>query len=68
MRKHVNLEVSLEILSLMLAFAVEDNDEEAIERLKKEKQELYLGNNEVIDKAYNEYSKIIKERMEKNNG
>ena len=54
MRKHVNLEVSLEILSLMLAFAVEDNDEEAIERLKKEKQELYLGNNEVIDKAYNE--------------
>lgn len=65
MREHVKREVAIEIISMMIAFAVEDNDHEAIQRLNKEKEKLYLGDVTIIEKAYNEYSKIIKKRMEK---
>ena len=65
MREHVRLEVAIEIISMMIAFAVEDNDAEAIERLNEEKDKIYYGDEELINKAYNEYSEIIKRRMKK---
>lgn len=65
MREHVKTEVAIEIISMMIAFAVEDNNQEEISRLNEEKNSIYMGNEEIIEKAYNEYSKIIKERMGK---
>ena len=65
MREHVKTEVAIEIISRMIAFAVEDNNQEEISRLNEEKNSIYMGNEEIIEKAYNEYSKIIKERMGK---
>lgn len=65
MREHVRTEVAIEIISMMIAFAVEDNNKEEISRLNEEKNSIYMGNKEIIEKAYNEYSKIIKERMGK---
>lgn len=65
MREHVKTEVAIEIISMMIAFAVGDNNQEEISRLNEEKNSIYMGNEEIIEKAYNEYSKIIKERMGK---
>lgn len=65
MREHVKREVAIEIISMMIAFAVEDNNQEEINRLNKEKDMIYLGDETIIEKSYNEYSKIIKKRMEK---
>lgn len=65
MREHVKREVAIEIISMMIAFAVQDENEEEINRLNKEKDMIYLGNEEIIEKSYNEYSKIIKKRLEK---
>ena len=65
MREHVKREVAIEIISMMIAFAVQDENEEEINRLNKEKDMIYLVNEEIIEKSYNEYSKIIKKRLEK---
>ena len=65
MREHVKREVAIEIISMMIAFAAEDNNQEEINRLNKEKDMIYLGDETIIEKSYNEYSKIIKKRMEK---
>ena len=65
MREHVKREVAIEIISMMIALAVEDNNQEEITRLNKEKDMIYLGNETIIEKSYNEYSKIIKERLGK---
>lgn len=65
MREHVKREVAIEIISMMIAFAVEDNNQEEIKRLNKEKDMIYLGDETIIEKTYNEYSKIIRKRMEK---
>ena len=63
MREHIKTEVAIEIISMMIALAVKDNNREEIERLNKEKESIYMGNEEIINKAYNEYSKIIKEKL-----
>ena len=63
MREHVKTEVAIEIISMMIALAVKDNNREEIERLNQEKESIYMGNEEIINKAYNEYSKIIKEKL-----
>lgn len=65
MREHVKTEVAIEIISLLIAFAIEDNNKEEVERLNKEKDRIYFGDEEIVEKAYSEYSKIIKERMNK---
>lgn len=65
MREHVKREVAIEIISMMIAFAVEDNNKEEINKLNKEKDMIYLGDETIIEKSYNEYSKMIKKRMEK---
>lgn len=65
MRENLKIEVAIEIISMMIAFAVENNNEEEIKKLNQEKDQIYLGNEEVIEKTCNEYSKIIKKRLEK---
>ena len=65
MRENLKIEVAIEIISMMIAFAVENNNEEEIKKLNQEKDQIYLGNEEAIEKTCNEYSKIIKKRLEK---
>ena len=65
MREHVKREVAIEIISMMIAFALEDNNHAEIDRLNKEKDLIYFGDESIIEKSYTEYSKIIKNRMEK---
>lgn len=63
MREHVKTEVAIEIISMMIALAVNDNDKEAVKRLNEEKDKIYLGDELILEKAYKEYSDIIKRRM-----
>ena len=65
MREHVKMEVAIEILSMMIALASQDNDEEKVKKLKEELDQLYLGNETILEKAYTEYSDEIKKRLGK---
>ena len=60
--ENVKFEVALEV-SMYMSIAIANNDLELVEKLKKEKKEMYLGNNELVDKAINEYGKKIKEKL-----
>ena len=55
--ENVKFEVALEVISMYMSIAIANNDLELVEKLKKEKKEMYLGNNELVDKAINEYGK-----------
>lgn len=61
--ENVKFEVALEVISMYMSIAIANNDLELVEKLKKEKKEMYLGNNELVDKAINEYGKKIKEKL-----
>lgn len=41
MRENLKIEVAIEIISMMIAFAVENNNEEEIKKLNKVKQYIY---------------------------
>ena len=60
--ENVKFEVALEVISMYMSIAIANNDLELVEKLKKEKKVMYLGNNELVVKAINEYGKKIKER------
>ena len=61
--ENVKFEVALEVISMYMSIAIANNDLELVEKLKKEKKEMYLGNNELVDKEINEYGKKIKEKL-----
>lgn len=61
--ENVKFEVALKVISMYMSIAIANNDLELVEKLKKEKKEMYLGNNELVDKAINEYGKKIKEKL-----
>ena len=61
--ENVKFEVALEVISMYMSIAIANNDLELVEKLKKEKKEMYLGNNELVDKAINEHGKKIKEKL-----
>ena len=61
--ENVKFEVALEVISMYMSIAIANNDLELVEKLKKEKKEMYLGNNELVDKAINEYGKKIRGKL-----
>ena len=60
MNDNVKLDVAIEIISTKIAMAMDKKDSQETERLLKEREELYLGNWDVINKVLNEYSKDVK--------
>lgn len=63
MGENVKFEVALEVISMYISIAIANNDTELVERLKKEKKEMYLGNNKLVEKVIDEYGKKIKENL-----
>lgn len=55
MRENVKFDVALEIISSKIAEAVKSKDKELADRYLHEREEIYLGNWEVINKVL-EYS------------
>ncbi len=63
MGENVKFEVALEVISMYMSIAIANNDMKLVERLKKEKREMYLGNDILVEKVLNEYGKKIKENL-----
>lgn len=61
----VKAEVAVEIISMYIAIAKEDNLKDIEKILRKEREEIYLGNEKIIEKVINEYGNIIKKRLGK---
>ena len=64
---NTQLEVALEIISTKIAEASRKNDmysKNKIEELLKEREEMYLGNTEIIKKIIEEYGPSVKKKYE----
>ena len=64
---NTQLEVALEIISTKIAEASRENDiysKNKIEELLKEREEMYLGNTEIIKKIIEEYGPSVKKKYE----
>lgn len=68
MREHVKVEVAIEIISMCIAIAIDNNDFDEVKRLNEEKSSIYLGDETIIEKVINQYGKIVKRKLEERNG
>lgn len=62
MNENVKLDVAIEIMSTKLANAMNKNDKEETIRLLQEREEMYRGNWDIINKVLNEYSNDVKRK------
>lgn len=69
MNDNTKLEIAVEIMAATIAMYSKkgyDIDSEEMQTLAKEREEMYKGNAEVIDKIINVYGKVIKDNYNKN--
>lgn len=59
---NVKTEVAIEIISLYIGLELK-NDKKLTNKLIKEREKIYLGDNSLVDKIINEYGKKIKELL-----
>lgn len=62
MNENVKLDVAIEIMATKLANAMNKNDKEETTRLLQEREEMYRGNWDIINKVLNEYSNDVKRK------
>lgn len=60
MNDNVKLDIAIEIMSSKVADAMERGNREEIDNLLDEREQMYLGNWEVINKILDEYSKDVR--------
>ena len=53
MRNNVKFDVALEIISSKIAEAMKDKNKELVNKYLEEREEIYLGNWEIIEKVLN---------------
>lgn len=59
LKDNIKAEVALEMISLYIGLAMKNNKELAL-NLIKERDSIYLGNTDLVNKVLNEYGKEIK--------
>lgn len=64
MREHVKVEVAMEILSMCMASAISNNDNEMIDKISKLKQKVYQGDMRDIEDIIKKYGKKVKDLLE----
>lgn len=64
MREHVKVEVAMEILSMCMASAISNNDNEMIDKILKLKQKVYQGDMRDIDEIIKKYGKQVRDVLE----
>ena len=64
MREHVKIEVAMEILSMCMAIAISNNDNEMIDKISKLKQKVYQCDMRDIDEIIKKYGKHVKDVLE----
>lgn len=60
MNDNVKLDIAIEIMSTKIAIAMENKDGKEVNKLLEEREQLYLGNWDIINKILQEYSKDVK--------
>lgn len=74
-REYAKLETAYEIMAYVINFKKsqlnqetdskkQDELKEELKTLQKEREEMYNGNEEIIDKVINEYSNLVKKDVE----
>lgn len=59
----IKAEVAMEIISMCIVIAKKENDIQQYNIFSEEKEQIYLGNETVIEKVINEYGNYFKKRM-----
>ena len=62
--EHVKIEVAMEILSMCMAIAISNNDNEMIDKISKLKQKVYQCDMRDIDEIIKKYGKQVKDVLE----
>ena len=60
MNENVKLDIAIEIMSTKIAEAINNKNSNEVNDLLKEREQLYLGNWNVINKILKVYSKYVK--------
>lgn len=60
MNDNVKLDVAIEIISTKIAMAMGKKDNDELKRLLEEREKLYLGDWNIINKVLNDYSEDVK--------
>ncbi|MBR3255078.1 MAG: hypothetical protein IKF97_02475 [Clostridia bacterium] len=60
MNENVKLDIAIEIMSTKIAMAMENKNQEEVNKLLDEREQLYLGNWEIINKIIDQYSVDVK--------
>ncbi len=60
MNDNVKLDIAIEIMSSKIADAMEKGNKEEVDALLDEREQMYLGNWDVINKILDVYSKDVK--------
>jgi hypothetical protein len=63
-REHTKVEVAMEILSMCMASAIANNDNEMFEEILNLKQKVYQGNMRDIEIIIKKYGKQVKDALE----
>jgi predicted RNase H-related nuclease YkuK (DUF458 family) len=66
-REHTKVEVAMEILSMCMASAIENNNNEMVDEIVNLKQKIYQGNMRDIEKIIKKYGKQVKDALEDSN-
>jgi len=60
MNDNVKLDIAIEIMSSKVADVMEGKNKKEIDKILEEREQMYLGNWEVINKILTEYSEDVK--------
>lgn len=60
MRRYVDMEVAFEILTMKIAISIKNENKEEMTRLIQERDMLYDGDLEILNKVYEQYANEVK--------
>lgn len=60
MNENVKLDIAIEIMSTKIAMAMGEKDKELVDKLLDEREKMYSGDWDVINKILTEYSKDVR--------
>lgn len=60
MNENVKLDIAIELMSSKIAKALQSKNKETVNKLLEERDQLYLGNWDIINKILEEYSEDVK--------
>ena len=60
MNDNVKLDIAIELIATKIAIAMEKKEDDELKKLLEEREKLYLGDWNIINKVLNDYSEDVK--------